>query len=84
MNATPAVSIIMNCLNCAGDLPAALAGVRAQTFTDWEIVFWDNASTDLSPGIAQAFGPKLRYFRSGETVALGAAQIGRASCRERV
>ena len=74
MNATPAVSIIMNCLNCAADLPEALAGVRAQTFQDWEIIFWDNGSVDASPGIAQAFGPQLRYFRSGHTVALGAAR----------
>ena len=74
MHATPAVSIIMNCLNCAEDLPAALDGVRAQSFQDWEIIFWDNASTDASPGVARAFGPKLRYFRSGETVPLGAAR----------
>ena len=64
----------MNCLNCAQDLPAALAGVQAQTFQDWEIIFWDNASTDPSPGIAQSFGSRLRYFRSGRTITLGAAR----------
>jgi glycosyltransferase involved in cell wall biosynthesis len=74
MNATPAVSIIMNCLNCAADLPAALAGVRAQTFQDWEVVFWDNASADASPDIARAFGPKLHYCRAAETAPLGAAR----------
>jgi glycosyltransferase involved in cell wall biosynthesis len=72
--ATPTVSIIMNCLNCAEDLPAALASVRAQNFQDWEIIFWDNASTDPSPVVAQSFGQKLRYFRSEETVTLGAAR----------
>ncbi len=70
----PLVSVIMNCLNCAGDLPAALESVRAQTFTDWEIIFWDNGSTDASPAIAQGFGPKLRYFRAETTVPLGAAR----------
>jgi glycosyltransferase involved in cell wall biosynthesis len=74
MHTTPAVSIIMNCLDCAEDLPAALAGVRAQSFQDWEIIFWDNASTDPSPVVAQSFGQKLRYFRSEETVPLGAAR----------
>jgi glycosyltransferase involved in cell wall biosynthesis len=64
----------MNCLNCAEDLPAALASVQAQTFQEWEIIFWDNASTDPSPVVAQSFGPKLRYFRSEETVPLGAAR----------
>ena len=71
---TPAVSVIMNCLNCAADLPAALASVRDQTFQDLEIVFWDNASTDESGAIAQAFGPQLRYFRGERTVPLGAAR----------
>ena len=74
MLAMPTVSIIMNCLNCADVLPAALAGVQAQTLQDWEIVFWDNASTDASPRIARSFGPKLRYFRAEKTVALGAAR----------
>jgi glycosyltransferase involved in cell wall biosynthesis len=64
----------MNCLDCAADLPAALAGVQAQTFQDWEIIFWDNASVDSSPRIAQSFGPKLRYFRAEKTVPLGAAR----------
>ena len=71
---TPAVSVIMNCLNCAADLPAALASVRGQTFQDLEIVFWDNGSTDESGAIAQAYGPGLRYVRGERTVPLGAAR----------
>jgi len=74
MHATPAVSIIMNCLNCAEDLPAALASVQGQAFQDWEIIFWDNASTDPSPDIARSFGQKLRFFQSKQTVELGAAR----------
>lgn len=70
----PAVSIIMNCLNCARDLPEALESIRKQTFQDWEIIFWDNASTDESPAIAKAFGPKLRYFRAEKTAPLGRAR----------
>lgn len=70
----PTVSIIMNCLNCAQHLPAALASVRAQTFEDWEIIFWDNGSTDESAAIAKSFGPKLRYFKSDETTSLGRAR----------
>lgn len=70
----PKVSIIMNCLNAERYLPAALASVRAQTFTDYEIIFLDNASKDASPDIAHEFGPELRYFRNGETVPLGKAR----------
>jgi glycosyltransferase involved in cell wall biosynthesis len=74
MNSAPRVSVVMNCLNGAADLPAALQSVRAQTFTDWEIIFWDNGSTDAGPDIARAFGPKLRYFRAETTAPLGAAR----------
>lgn len=70
----PKVSIIMNCLNCARDLPQALESVRSQTLQDFEIIFWDNASTDDSAKIAQAFGPQLKYFKSDKTIPLGAAR----------
>lgn len=70
----PRVSIIMNCLDGERYLPAALAGVQSQTFTDYEIIFFDNASRDASADIAQAFGPALRYFRAAETVPLGQAR----------
>lgn len=70
----PAVSIIINCLNSAADLPSALESVKEQTFQDYEIVFLDNASTDASAEIARAFGEKLRYFRNSRTVPLGAAR----------
>ena len=71
---TPAVSVIMNCLNSARDLRAALDSLMAQTFGNFEVIFWDNGSTDDSPAIAQSYGPKLRYFRGETTVPLGAAR----------
>ena len=70
----PAVSVIMNCLNSARDLRAALDSLMAQTFGNFEVIFWDNGSTDDSPAIAQSYGPKLRYFRGETTVPLGAAR----------
>lgn len=70
----PAVSVIMNCLNCAQYLKEALDSVFAQTFEDWEIVFWDNASSDASGAIAQEYGEKVRSFRGEFTVPLGQAR----------
>ena len=70
----PAVSVIMNCLNGGPELAEALESVRRQTFQDFEIIFWDNGSTDGSADVARAFGPRLRYFRGKETVPLGAAR----------
>lgn len=70
----PRVSVIMNCLNCRRYLKEALDSVYAQTFSDWEIILWDNASTDGSDGITRGYDHRLRYFRGAETVPLGAAR----------
>lgn len=70
----PKVTVIMNCYNSAEHLREAMDSVFGQTWADWEIVFWDNCSTDESPAIAQSYGPKVRYFRGKKNVPLGAAR----------
>jgi glycosyltransferase involved in cell wall biosynthesis len=70
----PLVSVIMNCLNGEKYLKEAIDSVYAQTYKNWEIIFWDNASTDLSAEIANSYDKKLRYFRGEETIPLGAAR----------
>lgn len=67
----PKVSVIMNCLNGERYLKEALDSVFAQTFTDWEIIFWDNGSKDTSTEIAKSYGSKVRCFRTEETCTLG-------------
>lgn len=68
------VSVIMNCFNYSKYLREAIDSVYAQTYKDWEIIFWDNASTDNSAEIARSYDGRLRYFRSKETVPLGKAR----------
>lgn len=70
----PQVTIIINCYNEVHDVRNALDSAFAQTYTDWEIVFWDNASTDGSGDLAKSYGDKVRYFRSGTNVRLGHAR----------
>lgn len=71
----PAVSVIINCLNGENFVRQAIQSVYDQTYQDWEIIFWDNASTDSTPEIAKSFcDGRLRYFRSRETVPLGKAR----------
>jgi glycosyltransferase involved in cell wall biosynthesis len=71
---SPLVSIIMNCLNGEEYLREAIDSVYSQTYPNWEIIFWDNASTDQSAAIAQSYDKKLRYFRGDQTVPLGVAR----------
>ena len=70
----PTVSVIMNCLNGSEYLCEAIDSVYNQTYDDWEMVFWDNASTDKSAEIAKSYDGRLKYFRSDRTVLLGEAR----------
>src|SRR5579872_5126942 len=71
----PKVTVIMNCLNGENFVRQAIQSVYDQTYKDWEIVFWDNASTDATAAIAKSFSDgRLRYFRSEKTVPLGQAR----------
>ena len=71
---TPIVSVIMNCYNSARYLREAIDSVYAQTYKKWEIIFWDNASTDNSAAIARSYDDKLKYFKSEANVPLGKAR----------
>jgi len=71
---TPTVSIIINCLNGERYLRQAIDSVFNQTYKDWEILFWDNGSTDTSAKIAKSYGEKVRYFHSKKTYSLGKAR----------
>ncbi|MCL7411934.1 MAG: glycosyltransferase [Methanosarcinaceae archaeon] len=64
----------MNCFNCSKYLQEAIDSVYAQTYADWEIIFWDNASTDNSAEIAKSYDKKLRYFRGEKNIPLGNAR----------
>lgn len=70
----PFVSIIINCYNSDEYLTEAINSIFSQTFTNWEIIFWDNNSTDKSARIAKSYGDKLKYFKSNKTNSLYAAR----------
>jgi glycosyltransferase involved in cell wall biosynthesis len=64
----------MNCRNGEKYLREAIDSVYAQTYTPWEIIFWDNLSTDNSAEIARRYDHRLRYFRGTAALPLGAAR----------
>lgn len=78
----PLVSVMMNALNGAQYLREAIESIYAQSYQNWEIVFWDNASTDETPQIAKSFDRRMRYFRSDRTLPLYAARkLSMEQCR---
>ncbi len=65
----------MNCLNGEKYLREAVDSVFAQTFEDWEIIFWEDVdSSDSSGDIAKSYGSKLRYFKADEKLPLYGAR----------
>lgn len=62
----PRVSVCLACYNGEASLAEALGSIRAQTFTDYEIVFVDDGSTDKSAIIAKSYGCKvIQQLNSG-------------------
>ena len=68
------VSIIMNCYNGEKYLREAIDSVYAQNYEHWEIIFWDNASTDNTSQIAQSYDSRLKYFCAEVNTNLGPAR----------
>ena len=74
MTNIPLVSVVINCYNGELYLREAIDSVYSQTYKNWEIIFWDNASSDRTSEIAKSYDKKLKYFRSSETTILGEAR----------
>lgn len=74
INRTPLVSVIINCYNGEKYLNEAIDSVFDQTYTNWEIIFWDNCSTDKSAEIAKSYGEKVKYHFSPTNTSLGEAR----------
>ena len=59
-NNQPLVSIIMNCHNGEAYLWESIKSVLSQTYENWELIFWDNQSSDSSKKI---FECQILVFR---------------------
>ena len=64
----------MNCFNGARFLNEAIQSVYDQNYSNFEIIFWDNNSSDDSVKIAKDFGDKIKIFVSPVTTTLGSAR----------
>ena len=71
----PLISVVMNCYNSAKYLREAIDSVLAQSYENWEIIFWDNQSTDDSAEIFNSYTDvRLHYFLAPEFTKLGRAR----------
>ena len=70
----PLISVIMNVRNGAPTLREAVDSVLAQSFRDWELIVWDDCSTDAGASIIASYpDSRIRYFLSPDDASLGKA-----------
>lgn len=72
MSLSPLVSVIVVSYQSGPTLARCLAALRAQTFTDFEILLVDNASTDGAPQAAVAADPTIRFLEPGANLGFAA------------
>ncbi|GJL81756.1 MAG: glycosyl transferase [marine bacterium B5-7] len=76
MTSQPQVSILVNCFNGERYLRQALDSIVNQSFENWEIILWDNRSTDGSASIVDEYkDPRIRYFLAPTHTHLGEARM---------
>ena len=72
---TPLISILMNCFNGETYLKDALNSIISQSYSNWELIFWDNLSTDNSIKIVKSYKDKrIKIFKSHKHTNLGRAR----------
>ena len=72
MKSNNLVSIIMTCYNGESFLYEAVKSIVNQTYSNWELIFYDNKSIDKSEKIIKDFKDKrIKYFKSNKLVNLG-------------
>lgn len=59
------VSVVMNCYNGEKFLREAVDSMFSQTYSNWELIFWDNLSTDKSSEIIKSYkDSRIKYYRA--------------------
>ena len=80
----PRISVIMGIHNCEKTLREAVDSICRQTYTNWELILWDDGSTDGTYKIAQEYAAeypdRIRAFHDRENRKLSHA-LNECLCR---
>ncbi len=69
------ISIVINCYNGEKYLAKTIDSIFEQTYENWEIIFWDNRSTDDSAKIIQSYlDSRIKYYLATDHTPLGKAR----------
>ena len=61
----PLISILINCYNSEKYLKECLTSAISQTYENFEIIIWDNCSTDKTAKICKEFKDKSNKLAYG-------------------
>ena len=74
-NKNPLITIIVNCFNGEKYLDECLKSILSQSYKNYEVIFWDNKSTDKSKLIFLGINDnRFKYFSDNEHVSLYCAR----------
>ena len=70
------ISVLMNCYNSENFIFDSINSLILQTHKDWELVVWDDASTDNTLNIVKAIKDnRIRIFENEKHKGLGLSRL---------
>ena len=70
------ISVLMNCYNSENFIFDSINSLILQTYKDWELVVWDDASTDNTLNIVKAIKDnRIRIFENKKHKGLGPSRL---------
>lgn len=70
------VSVLMNCYNSEKYIQNSIQSLINQTFDEWELIVWDDASTDNTLSIAHSFNDKrIKIYKNDTHSGLGLSRV---------
>ena len=76
MSSSPLVSILMNCYNSEKFIETSIKSVLDQKYMNWELIVWDDASTDNTLNQIKKFNDKrIKLFSNKIHYGLGKSRI---------
>lgn len=82
MTPLPEISVVLPFFNAESTLSEAVRSILAQTFQDWELVLFDDGSTDDSARMAESFAARDARIRMIRSSHVGMVAALRRACRD--